>query len=135
MNCFGYAPFFFFSLRHQRRYLAWPASLVQGDEHKIGGRNVAYLAGEDVFGFDPHANFQGGATGVIDRRLEGDQIADKDRFEKAHAIDAGSDHATADVAHRGNAGRGIDQFHDRAAVDVAKWVRVARQHLLTHDDP
>jgi hypothetical protein len=46
------------------------------------------------------------------------------RDDELHLVDHGGDHATAAVPGGDNAGRLIDEAHDRPAVNVAMKVRV-----------
>ena len=121
-------------LGHQRRHGRRPAGGVEGDEDEVGAADVPGLAGGEILGLHPDADLEGGAAGVVDGRLEGHQVADEDRAQEAHLVQAGGHHPPAAVAHGDHAGGRIDQLEDAASVDVARRVGVGRQHELAHRD-
>src|ERR1051325_10246957 len=66
------------------RYTYRTSVPVHRNEGEVTGIRVPSTPGEQLLGFDPHADFHGGLADVIHARLHHDEIADENRLAQSH---------------------------------------------------
>ena len=110
--------------RHGRR----APRVVERDHGHVGGRRMPPLAGAGVLGLDPNPYLHRRAPRRVDGGPAGQQLADRDRLDEGHPIDAGGDDPPAAVADRGDRGGLVAGLHDHAAMHEPGRVGVLDAH-------
>jgi hypothetical protein len=97
---------------------------VDGDEGKVGGRDVAKSLLANIFDHGLDADFHGGAEGAVDAGLEDEEVADTDGGDEVEVIHGGGDDEGARVAAGGHGTDEIHELHQAAAEEVTEGVGV-----------
>src|SRR5437588_9717938 len=126
-------PAFLVGLGDDRRDRRGLSLRIQSDEHQVRAGHMTVLSGGYGLDVDASPDLPRRAVRVVDHRLDGDEIADVHGREKAHVVHGCGDDTPARVPHRGDACGGVDEPHDRAAVDVPGVVDVLHLHDQADD--
>ena len=82
----------------------------------------------NVFGIDSDSDLHRCTTGIIDRCRKRDQLADVDDVAEDDTVDRQRHHVFSGVAARAGERDLVEQFQQRATMDVSAKVSHVRRH-------